>query len=95
MTLLKLLVCSAGGFLLGMIFYEGLRRTVRRIVTTRNPAVILFTSFLARFGIVAVGMFFLLRQGLGCMAVGFVGFLMARLLITYAGGWRRTDGPLS
>ncbi len=91
---MRLILCFAGGVLLGGLFYGGLRLTVRRMILARRPLLMAVTSFLIRLALVAAGLVFISRGGLGCLAVAFFGFFLVRILMTrqsLRGGTRGTQ----
>lgn len=75
------LTCLAGGSL-GVIFFAGLRWTVRRGLVSRQPALWFLGSFVVRAGIVATGFYFVggnrWERLLACLA----GFVLARWVLT-------------
>jgi len=75
-----ILAASVIGGLLGAFYFGGLWLTVRRVSTSRQPAMLIVASFLVRAGIVLSG-FYLVTAGrwerwVACLA----GFLFARSL---------------
>lgn len=80
---LPLILSAITGALLGLVFFQGLWLTVRRLEQTRHPIVWMLGSLLLRFGLVLVGFFLLARQGDWRLLLAAVaGFSLARLLIT-------------
>jgi F1F0 ATPase subunit 2 len=68
------------GILLGIFFYGGLWMTVRRLPTTRHPALLTLGSLLLRMG-VTLGGFLLVLDGRWQNAVAtLIGFSAARFL---------------
>jgi F1F0 ATPase subunit 2 len=79
---LSLVVALATGVLLGAIFFGGLWWTVRKCVSSTQPALWLFGSVLLRTATVLTG-FYLIAQGhwerlLTCL----FGFVVARIIVT-------------
>ncbi len=69
------------GIGVGTVFYGGLWWTVRKGITSRQPAVLFLGSFLARMAAV-VPVLFLISQGrLERLALGLLGFFAARTAI--------------
>jgi F1F0 ATPase subunit 2 len=78
-----LLLSLLAGLLLGAIFFGGLWWTIRRGVSSRQPAVLFFSSLLLRMGIALAGFYTVARgdwrRTLSCL----VGFILARILVTW------------
>jgi F1F0 ATPase subunit 2 len=79
---LSLVIALAAGILLGAIFFGGLWWTVRKCVSSRQPALWLFGSVLLRTATVLTG-FYWIAQGhwerlLACL----LGFVVARIILT-------------
>ena len=86
-----LIVALFMGILLGMIFYGGLWWTVRRILSSKSPAVWLLGSFWLRAMIAVGGIYFVARGDLRSMVACVMGFLIARIGVTrWAGAPRDT-----
>ena len=78
----SIVLAAAAGVVLGIVFYGGLWWTVRKLVTSPNPAVWALSSLLLRMA-VAVSGFYLVSGGqwqrlLACI----VGFVIARFAVT-------------
>lgn len=89
--LLLVLVGLAGG-VLGAIFFGGLWWTVRMGVSSRQPALLFFTSLLLRTIIVLTGFYFLTGGHWHRLLACLLGFVIARIIVM-----RLTDssvGPL-
>lgn len=71
------------GLLLGSVFFGGLWWTVRALVTTQRPALLLLTSVVIRVGITLVGFYFVggteWKRWLACL----VGFVLARFAVSW------------
>lgn len=79
----SLVVASVAGLLLGTVFYGGLWLTVRRGVSSGQPALWFFGSLLLRLGI-ALGGFYVVSGGhWHRLLVCLMGFVMARLVVTW------------
>jgi F1F0 ATPase subunit 2 len=77
-----LILALCAGILLGTIFYGGLWWTVRRCVSSKSPGVWVIGSFVLR-AIIALGGIYIVSRGdwqrlLAC----FLGFLVARIVVT-------------
>jgi len=79
---LKVSGAILGGFALGVFFFAGLWWTVRRGVVSAHPAVVFFTSMLARTAIVLAGFYFLSRDDWRNVAGSLAGFVAARFIVT-------------
>ena len=79
---LNLLLAGLAGGLLGMIFFGGLWWTVRKGLTSKQPAAWFLGSMLLRTGIVLAGFYFVANQHMERLLVCLLGFVVARLLVT-------------
>jgi F1F0 ATPase subunit 2 len=83
------------GVLLGMFFFGGLWWTIRRGVSSKQPAVLFVFSLLLRTGIALAGFYFVARDDwlrvLSCL----VGFMLARILVTWLTRVRITKAPIA
>ena len=79
---LVLVLALVAGVLLGAIFFGGLWWTVRRGMSSKQPAVLFFGSLLLRTGIALAGFYFMARIRWESLLVCLVGFIMARLIVT-------------
>lgn len=80
---LALMFAVTIGAALGVIFFGGLWWTVRKGVSSKQPALWFFASFVVRMAVVLAG-FLLMGRGhwqrlLACLA----GFILARLFVTW------------
>jgi F1F0 ATPase subunit 2 len=80
---LALILALLCGVLLGAIFFGGLWWTIRKGVSSKQPAALFFFSLLLRTGITLAGFYFVAcgdwRRVLACL----VGFMLARILVTW------------
>ena len=79
---LILMLAALAGVVLGIFFFGGLWWTVRRTLSTRNPALLFGGSLILRLAVTISG-FYLVADGdwqraIACLA----GFLLARWLVT-------------
>ena len=72
----------AAGLLLGAIFFGGLWWTVRKGVSSQQPALWFFGSLLLRTSIALAGFVFIARGHWERLLVCLLGFVMARLIVT-------------
>ena len=69
------------GLLLGIIFFGGLWFTVKKLTTSKMPALLVMGSFICRIGLVLAGFYFV---GLGDwkkLVVCLIGFVVARFAV--------------
>lgn len=81
--IVALLLALVTGALLGLIFFGGLWWTVQKGFASKQPALWFFSSFLLRMGIVLAGFYAVGRDDWERLLVCLVGFLLARLVITW------------
>ena len=81
----QLITGFAGGILLGLFFYWGLRFTMRKGLKSKNAALWFLMSFLIRTGIVIAGFYFLSGGDWKVLLAGLVGFTISRFVITGIG----------
>jgi len=79
---LYLIFACCVGMLLGAVFFGGLWWTVRKCLTTPNPALWLLGSALIRMSITLVGFYFVSAGQWQRLFVCLVGFIIARLIVT-------------
>ena len=81
-TLTLALAWAAGG-LLGAVFFGGLWWTVRKSVSSPQPALWVFGSLLVRMSIALTGFYFVAGSRWERMLLCLLGFVMARLVVTW------------
>ena len=86
---LALILTLLAGVLLGAIFFGGLWWTIRRSVSSKQPALLFFFSLLLRMGIALAGFYFVARGDWRRVLSCLVGFILARILVTW-----RTRAPI-
>ena len=79
-TLMLVLAWAAGGGL-GAVFFGGLWWTVRKGVSSKQPALWFFASLLVRMGIALAGFYFVGRGHWERLAACLLGFLIARFIV--------------
>ncbi len=89
-TLALLLACVTGGGL-GAIFVAGLWWTVRRGVSSEQPALWFFGSLLLRTSIVLAGFYFVGRGDWKRLLACLFGFFIARMAVTMVVTWPATQ----
>ncbi len=80
---LILALAWAAGALLGSIFFGGLWWTVRAGIVSRRPALLFLASLLLRMSIALSGFYFVAGGQWQRLSSCLVGFLMARLVVTW------------
>jgi F1F0 ATPase subunit 2 len=80
--MLTWLLTWAAGAALGTIFYGGLWWTVRKLVSSGQPALWVFGSLSLRMAIALTGMYFVAGGHWQRLLLCLLGFAMARLAIT-------------
>ncbi|MGB7629705.1 MAG: ATP synthase subunit I [Candidatus Deferrimicrobium sp.] len=79
-TLTLVLALVAGG-LIGAMFFGGLWWTVRKGVSSKQPALWFFGSLLLRMSITLAGFYFIARGHWERLLVCLLGFVIARLIV--------------
>jgi F1F0 ATPase subunit 2 len=79
---LALLAAGLAGALIGAIFFGGLWWTVRRGLSSKQPALWFLGSLVLRTGITLAGFYFVSNQRLVRLLLCVFGFVMARLVVT-------------
>ena len=79
---LSLAFALATGVLLGGVFFGGLWWTVRKAVSSRQPALWFLGSMLLRTGIVLSGFYFVSGGDWKRLLASLLGFIIARLVVT-------------
>jgi F1F0 ATPase subunit 2 len=80
---LRLILSSIAGVLLGAMFFGGLWWTVRKGVSSRRPALWFVGSSLLRTSVALVGFYFVYGGHWERLLVCLLGFVMARLVVTW------------
>lgn len=76
------LILSAS-FVLGSLFFGGLWFTLKKLVTAKNPAWLIFGSFVVRTGIALLGFYYVAQFGWKAMLLALLGFIAARFMVMY------------
>lgn len=76
------LACVAGA-LLGAFFFGGLWWTIRKGVTSQQPALWIFGSLLLRTSVALVGFYFVASGHWQRLVACLLGFVLARLAVTW------------
>ena len=80
--ILSLVPALVAGVLLGAMFFGGLWWTVRKGVSSKQPALWFFGSLLLRMGIALSGFYFASGGHWERMLLCLLGFVLARLIVT-------------
>ncbi|MGV8893451.1 MAG: ATP synthase subunit I [Burkholderiaceae bacterium] len=80
---LTLVLAWMAGSVLGTIFFGGLWWTVRKSVSSRQPALWVFGSLLLRMGVALTGFYFVSGGQLKRLMACILGFFLARLAVTW------------
>lgn len=81
-----LVMALAAGVLLGAFFFGGLLWTVRKCLSSRQPALWVLASLLLRTGVVLAGFYYVSAGHWERMLLCLAGFFIARLLVTGLSG---------
>ena len=79
----SLAMALATGVLLGGMFFGGLWWTVRKSISSKQPALLFLGSLLLRTSIVLAGFYFITRGHWERLLVCLLGFVVARLIVTW------------
>ena len=77
-----ILVFTAGGAF-GALFFGGLWLTIKKMKTTKIPALIFLSSFVFRIGVVLLGFYFIASNNWQKMLIFLLGFILARFAIMH------------
>jgi len=80
---LILMLAWAAGVLLGMVFFGGLWWTIRKGLSSTQPALWFFGSLLVRMSITLTGFYFVSGVHWERLVLCLLGFIMARLVVTW------------
>ena len=81
------------GVLLGLMFFGGLWWTIRKGVSSEQPALWFFGSLLLRTSITLAGFYLIARGNWERLLVCLLGFIMARLVVTWLTRPSRESNP--
>ncbi|MDA3834687.1 MAG: ATP synthase subunit I [Spirochaetales bacterium] len=83
MNEMVILILAAGaGILLGVFFFGGLWWTVRKCVSSRNPAPLVLSSMVLRTGVILTGFYFISSGHWDRLLLCLLGFIIARFIVT-------------
>lgn len=78
---LMLALSLAFGAALGFFYFYGLWLTLRRLSSSKQPALLSLGSFLGRSAICILGFYLILGSGLEALISGLVGFILAKVIL--------------
>jgi len=78
----QLIAALAAGMLLGVLVFGGLWWTLRRGLTSPNPALWFGASALVRLGVVLASFYYMALAGLPSVGMGLLGLLIVRFAAT-------------
>ena len=78
-----MILAFIAGFLLGTLFFGGLWFTVKKAVSTKIPALWIFSSFFLRISITLVGFYFVSSGNWKRLLICVAGFIVARTLVMH------------
>ena len=79
----KMILVFIAGLMLGTLFFGGLWFTVKKAVTSKNPALVVLGSFAFRIGVTLAGFYFIGAGSLQRLLLLLLGFITARFLVIY------------
>lgn len=80
---IKIVLAGMAGLGLGTFFFYGLWLTVRKALTTNNPAGWMVGSFVVRVGTTVAGFYYVGNGNWQQLVVCLLGFIVARYMVTY------------
>ena len=81
--IVQMALVFTAGLVLGVIFFGGLWFTVKKSVSSKTPALWIFSSFIFRMGTVVLGFYYIARLGWQAMLICLIGFLTGRIIIQH------------
>lgn len=79
--ILSYVLSLAIGIILGMIFFIGLWWTIKKLVSSKHPLVLFFTSIFLRIGLVLVSFYYLGHDDWIKLISCLVGFIIGRFIV--------------
>jgi F1F0 ATPase subunit 2 len=77
---LHILLAFVSGFTLGAFFFTGLWLTVKIMVASKTPALLMMVSFFIRTGITLLGFYYVSYNKPGLLVICVTGFILARIV---------------
>ncbi len=78
-----IILVFVSGALLGVLFFGGLWLTVKKSVTVKRPALLIFSSFFLRIGITMIGFYVISGDNWQGLLISLLGFIVARFAVLY------------
>jgi F1F0 ATPase subunit 2 len=78
-----MILAFLGGLLLGTLFFGGLWFTVRKLVTSKIPALLFLGSFILRVGITLTGFYYISSGSWQRLLICVAGFIIARFAVIH------------
>lgn len=78
-----MILAFIGGLLLGTLFFGGLWLTVRKLVTSRIPALWFLGSFILRVSITLIGFYYIFSGSWQRLLICVAGFIIARYIVIH------------
>jgi len=78
-----MILAFIGGLLLGTLFFGGLWLTVRKLVTSRIPALWFLGSFILRVSITLIGFYYIFSGSWQRLLICVAGFIIARYTVIH------------
>ena len=79
--IIYMILAFIGGLFLGTIFFGGLWFTVRKLATSKIPALWFFGSFILRVSIALIGFYYIFSGSWQRLLICVVGFIIARFAV--------------
>lgn len=76
-----MIVAFVAGIALGIIFFGGLWFTVKKAITTKTPALWIFSSFILRMSIALLGFYVIGGNQWQHLILSLLGFIVARFIV--------------
>jgi len=78
-----MILAFIGGLLLGTLFFGGLWLTVRKLVTSKIPALWFLGSFILRVSITLIGFYYIFSGSWQRLLICVAGFIIARYIVIH------------
>jgi F1F0 ATPase subunit 2 len=78
---LHILLSFITGVALGAIFFIGLWLTVKKMVTSKAPGILMMISFFLRTGITLLGFYYVSFNNPELLIICLIGFILARIIV--------------
>ena len=79
----NMILAFIAGLLLGALFFGGLWFTVKKMITSTKPALLVLGSFVSRMVIVLTGFYFISTGNWQRLLIALAGFIIARFIVIY------------